>query len=77
MNSEIRGYCFKRRLLWIGWLVVKNKQTMLYADNNPYMTIGPEMEVRYLVFGLTQKSVMKKLTKKAEKLFGGKGNDKN
>ena len=66
--TDILGYCFKRRFLYIGWLVVKRETTMLYADNNPYMTIAPDMEVAYLTFGLTTNSVLNKLRKKAMKL---------
>ena len=71
MITKIRGYCFKRRIIWFGWLIVESEtRTTLYADNKPYMTIGPDLEVRYLVFGLTEKSVRKKLVKKAKKLRG-------
>lgn len=72
MNETINimGYIFKRKFFYIGWLVVKRGMTMLYADNNPYMTMKPEMEVEYVTFGLTSKSVTRRLTKKAKKLKG-------
>lgn len=69
-TGNILGFIFKRRFLWIGWLMVKREMTMLYADNNPYMTMQPDMEVSYVTFGFSQKSVMRRLTKKAEKLKG-------
>ena len=70
MQSNILGFIFKRRFLWIGWLMVKREMTMLYADNNPYTTMQPDMEVTYVTFGLTEKSVIRRLTKKAKKLKG-------
>lgn len=68
--SNILAFTFKRQLFWIGWLVVKREMSMLYADNNPYMTMAPEMEVAYVTFGLSKKSAMRRLAKKAKKLKG-------
>lgn len=69
-NKEIRGFLFKRRFFYIGWLIIKHDISTLYADSNPYMTIGPDMEVGYVTFGLTKNSVLRRLAKKAKKLKG-------
>lgn len=71
INVDVRAYVFKRRLLWCGWLLEKHKPvSYLYADNTPYITMEPEVNMKYLVFGLTEKSVNNKIVKYCKKHYG-------
>lgn len=67
--KEIRGYAFKKLFLWIGWIIVQKEETgILYYDNVKTVTLEPTININCLVFGLTQKSVHKKLVKHIAKL---------
>lgn len=63
------GYIFKKGFLWLGWIVAKKEpEVILYAGNNPYQTIGPEIGLEYLTIGFTRKGVTKRLTEYCKKL---------
>lgn len=70
MNKDIkaRAYCFNHKFLWIGWIIVqRGPKSFLYADNSPYMTLENELNMEYVTFGLSKKSVMKRLEKYIKK----------
>lgn len=61
---KIRGYVFRKGFIWLGWLVeYKPSRGTIYYDDAPTMTVEPEYRLTHLVFGFTEKSVIKKLTK--------------
>lgn len=61
---KIHGYVFKRGFIWIGWLLEYNPPAGVpYYTNLTTMTTDPEHRLTHLVFGFTEKSVIKKLAK--------------
>lgn len=69
MNKIIvNGYVFKRWFIYIGWVILyKPDEPPLYADNIKTTTIHNEYELPCMVIGLTQKRVIRKLSKHLEK----------
>lgn len=71
--KNIRGYCYKYGLIWVGWIVIQQeKKAVLYADNKPYMELEPEINIRYLTLGLGYDRVMKRLKNAAIKITSEK-----
>lgn len=66
------GYVFKRWFIYIGWIVLyRPNEPTLYADNIKTETIHNEYELSCMVMGLTQKGVIRKLSKHLEKYSCG------
>lgn len=61
----IRG----RAILWLGWIFFETRSpSTFYYDNTPTVSITYESGVKHLMFGLTSKSVLKKLRNKIDKM---------
>ena len=72
MNNEIKMniYLYKRKLLWIGNIVIRNQKQTFYYDNSPVVNVRPETEVKYVTIGLTKKGVFKRLKRRAYRILG-------
>lgn len=68
MKYKIRGYCYKKWFFYIGWIIVTcEEQPVFYYDNNPTCILRSDPGVVYLTCGLTQKSVMNRMSKTCNK----------
>lgn len=66
---KIRGYIFKKRIMWIGCIISKcDNATPLFADDVT-VPVYPEMNVEYVCFSLTQKKALKKIERKSSKMI--------
>ena len=64
MRYKIRGYCYKKWFFYIGWVIATcDGQRVFYYDNNPTCILQSDPGVVYLTLGLTQKSVMNRMSK--------------
>ena len=67
-SLKINAYCYFHKLLWLGWIIVKNPQLApLYYDNTPTVTISNESELKYITLGFTRKGTLKRLKKYIER----------
>lgn len=70
MNILYHGYVVPHlRFGWVGWIVRRKflEDTSLYADDAVFEYVYDETRVIYVTFGLSKKSVMRRLEKRARK----------
>ena len=68
MTYKMNGYCYKKWFFYIGWIICCcNDQPSFYYDNNPVAMLESDPGVIYLTFGLTNKSVIKRMYKVTNK----------
>ena len=64
MQSKYSAFCFKSRIVYIGWIIEKNEwPTVSYHENSAIDYLKPEIKVVFVTIGITQKNVIKKIKK--------------
>lgn len=67
--NDIRIFCWKYGVIYLGWIMVKKEmEPILYYDNDPIITIEPDINMRFVCIGLTKKGTMNRLIKAVDRI---------